>query len=105
MRIITAAISMIVLAGCGSDAPTDNQPQPLNRAAIVPAQAEDAYFVSAKAAVEARADGKSVPQAKNIILFVGDGMCMSTVTAARIYAGQENGVDDEIHHLAMEKLP
>ena len=105
MRIITAAISMIVLAGCGSDAPTDNQPQPLNRAAIVPAQAEDAYFVSAKAAVEARADGKSVPQAKNIILFVGDGMGISTVTAARIYAGQEKGVDGESYRLAMEKLP
>ena len=32
-----------------------------------------------------------VPFAKNVILFVGDGMGVSTVTAARILEGQLNG--------------
>ncbi len=44
-------------------------------------------------------------QAKNVILFVGDGMGISTVTAARIFEGQQKGVDGEGNQLAFEKLP
>jgi alkaline phosphatase len=44
-------------------------------------------------------------RAKNVILFVGDGMGVSTVTAARILAGQLQGKDGEKHSLYMEKLP
>ncbi len=33
----------------------------------------------------------SEPRAKNVILFIGDGMGISTITAARIYAGQKLG--------------
>ena len=45
--------------------------------------------------------------AKNVILFIGDGMGVTTVTAARILAGQNlrlKGGGEE-HQLAMEKLP
>jgi alkaline phosphatase len=44
-------------------------------------------------------------RAKNVILFVGDGMGVSTVTAARILSGQLQGKDGEKNILAMEKLP
>lgn len=44
-------------------------------------------------------------KAKNVILFVGDGMGVSTVTAARILEGQLNGRDGEKNSLAFEKLP
>ena len=44
-------------------------------------------------------------QAKNVILFVGDGMGISTVTAGRIYEGQKRGVDGEANSLTMERLP
>ena len=44
-------------------------------------------------------------RAKNVILFVGDGMGISTVTAGRIYEGQKRGVDGESNVLAMERLP
>lgn len=44
-------------------------------------------------------------QAKNVILFVGDGMGISTITAARIYEGQQKGIDGEGNQLAFEKLP
>ncbi len=40
-----------------------------------------------------------------MILFIGDGMGISTITAARIYAGQQKGLDGESYQLAMEKLP
>ncbi len=44
-------------------------------------------------------------KAKNIILFVGDGMGVSTVTAARIYEGQLNGKMGEENRLFFETLP
>ena len=44
-------------------------------------------------------------RAKNVILFVGDGMGVSTVTAARIFEGQMKGIDGERNLLAFEKLP
>jgi len=44
-------------------------------------------------------------RAKNVILFVGDGMGISTVTAARIFEGQQKGLDGERNKLAFEELP
>ena len=44
-------------------------------------------------------------QAKNVILFLGDGMGISTVTAARIYAGQLQGGTGEEYSLAFETFP
>lgn len=75
------------------------------REAVTPVQAEDSYYVSAAKAVEARAGGRSFGQAKNVILFVGDGMGISTITAARIHAGQLKGEDGESYQLAMDTLP
>ncbi|MFT5704758.1 MAG: alkaline phosphatase [Shewanella sp.] len=43
--------------------------------------------------------------AKNIILFVGDGMGVSTVTAARILEGQLKGQTGEENSLSFETLP
>jgi len=44
-------------------------------------------------------------RAKNVILFVGDGMGVSTVTAARILEGQLRGADGEYNRLSFEKFP
>ena len=44
-------------------------------------------------------------RAKNVILFVGDGMGISTVTAARIYEGQKRGQPGEENLLSFEKFP
>ena len=43
--------------------------------------------------------------AKNVILFVGDGMGISTITAARILDGQMNGLQGEEHQLSFDKFP
>lgn len=43
--------------------------------------------------------------AKNVILFIGDGMGLSTVTAARIFDGQLRGENGEENVLAFEQLP
>ncbi len=52
-----------------------------------------------------KAATNSRKRAKNIILFVGDGMGISTVTAARIYAGQMQGDTGEENRLFFETLP
>jgi alkaline phosphatase len=44
-------------------------------------------------------------RAKNVIVFVGDGMGISTQTAARIYEGQQLGLAGEEHELFFEKFP
>lgn len=43
-------------------------------------------------------------KAKNVILFVGDGMSIATVTAARILQGQLNGQPGEENQLAFDTL-
>ena len=48
--------------------------------------------------VEAPAPAK----AKNVILFIGDGMGISTITAARIYEGQKRGETGEENLLSFE---
>lgn len=43
-------------------------------------------------------------KAKNVILFVGDGMGISTITAMRIYDGQTKGMDGEDNVLSFEEF-
>ena len=42
---------------------------------------------------------------RGVILFLGDGMGISTVTAARIFAGQRAGGPGEEHSLSFESFP
>ncbi|MEC7889334.1 MAG: alkaline phosphatase [Pseudomonadota bacterium] len=46
----------------------------------------------------------SEQRARNVILFIGDGMGISTVTAARIYAGQKQGQTGEEYVLPFENF-
>ena len=43
--------------------------------------------------------------AKNIILFIGDGMDVATVTAARILEGQNKGLSGEENFLSFGQFP
>ena len=43
--------------------------------------------------------------AKNIILFVGDGMSLTTVTASRIFEGQRKGLLGEENNLSFDNFP
>jgi len=66
----------------------------------------NAWFADGRQAVRRAArfvEGE--PAAKNVILFVGDGMGVSTVTAARILEGQRRGQPGEENRLAFETLP
>lgn len=69
-------------------------------------QAADSYFVDAQADLEARLQVRpNTGRAKNVILFIGDGMGVSTLTAARIRQGQRAGQDGESTWTAMDRLP
>lgn len=49
-------------------------------------------------------DAPAAPKAKNVILFIGDGMGISTITAARIYEAQKRGETGEENQLSFEKF-
>lgn len=51
-----------------------------------------------------RAPPKRAKKAKNLIVFIGDGMGVSTITAGRIWQGQSTGVDGESFVTAMDSL-
>lgn len=65
-------------------------------------QRDSAWFQDAAGRVAER-PGSS--KARNVILFIGDGMGISTVTAARILAGQQLGGPGEDHSLSFERFP
>lgn len=72
--------------------------------------ASNTWFTDGKRKVEvaqstAEAIEAAKGQAKNVILFVGDGLGVSTITAARILEGQQMGKQGEEHELSFDKFP
>ena len=47
----------------------------------------------------------NINKAKNVILFIGDGMGLSTVMASRVYKGQQEGRPGEEEVLSFEAFP
>ncbi|MCC6982665.1 MAG: alkaline phosphatase [Bauldia sp.] len=93
--VLLAGASLLVSAGAAI----------AQSAATLP-QISDNYFVTGQEALLAHlAQQPNVNRAKNIILFVGDGFSVSTLTAARIYDGQTRGVDGESNALTIDLLP
>ncbi|MGC9491704.1 alkaline phosphatase [Vibrio genomosp. F10] len=69
-------------------------------------QQSDTWYTQGQSAITAAKKLKPITgPAKNVILFIGDGMSVGTMTAARIYAGQNKGLKGEEYSLAMESLP
>lgn len=64
------------------------------------------WFTEAQASVKNKVSAsKYLGHAKNVILFVGDGMGISTLTAARILDGQQKGMLGEENYLSFERYP
>jgi alkaline phosphatase len=69
-------------------------------------QTNDAYFKTAEQELATRlALTPNTNKAKNIILMIGDGMGVTTVTASRIYGGQKAGKDGPSNNLTMDAFP
>ena len=74
--------------------------------AVVPeAQKSSHWFTEGQQFIEKQAQQAASNKAKNVILFVADGMGVSTITAARIFAGQMAGHSGEEHFLSFETMP
>ena len=69
----------------------------------------DFWYEEARATLRQRlslaGQTRPAPRAKNVILMVGDGMGVSTVTAARILRGQRQGRAGEDATLAWDRFP
>ncbi|MFK7859812.1 MAG: alkaline phosphatase [Granulosicoccus sp.] len=78
----------------------------INAQAIPESQRQNPWFLDGQAHVNSRLENQTrqagVSQAKNVILFVGDGMGISTLSAARILGGQRMGGDGEEASLSFE---
>ncbi|WP_430392228.1 alkaline phosphatase [Dyella sp. 20L07] len=103
--------SFSLLSACGSQAVS---PPAARTAAIdVPAiQRPDGetpqwwFRNGAAAAAHLAAQSNSSGQrAKNVIVFLGDGMSIPTIAAAHVRAGQIKGVDGESYRLSFEQFP
>jgi len=63
-----------------------------------------ALLLTTAAAPAFAEEATAEPRAKNVILFIGDGMGISTITAARIYEAQKRGETGEENQLSFEKF-
>ena len=94
MRLIFAAVLCLVAAGGATAQTTPALPT------------SDAYYKDAEQTLAARAAIKpNKKRARNVILFVGDGMDPTTVAAARIFDGQSRGEEGEENFLSFERFP
>jgi alkaline phosphatase len=92
----SGALALLLLAGAASA----QAPDP------AATRSADPWFQAGRRAVaEARAATARARGAKNVILFVGDGMSPTTVVAARIRAGQLAGKTGEENLLSFERFP
>lgn len=95
--LIRILVAVAALGGAGGGA---------GACAAQPVQAGDAYYKAAQAQLAAaKAEPPPLRRARNVIIFIGDGMGVSTLAAARDLAGQKAGVDGASHRLSFERLP
>ncbi|MCE9685218.1 alkaline phosphatase [Shewanella sp. AS16] len=78
-----------------------------NAAVLPTTQTDSQWFKDSAANVAAKTQLETKEHAKNVILFVGDGMGISTLTAARIYQGQQmaGNKGGEENFLSFEQFP
>lgn len=102
-----ALAACLALAGCAATQARD--PAAAGIVVDVPAVAHPAgetpQWWYRSGAARAAANGAMAGRARNVIVFLGDGMSLTTVAAARILDGQRAGGSGEEHLLAFERFP
>ncbi len=112
MRVFPLACLATLLAACSGnvrDTPQAGEVAgsiaPVEVPAVAHPQGETAAWWYRSGAARAAANGAMRGQAKNVIVFLGDGMSLTTVAAARILDGQRKGGPGEDNQLAWETFP
>ena len=75
---------------------------------VIPQESPEKWYLVAQKdlnfALNFKEDRSAI--AKNVLFYVGDGMGITTITAARIFKGQrEDGVSGEEGYLSWERFP
>ncbi|HEX7990192.1 MAG TPA: alkaline phosphatase [Stenotrophomonas sp.] len=104
---LSAALSTLLLGACASTGP---QSGPANAVSVDVPQitrpdGETPQWWYRDGAARAAGNGAMAGKAKNVILFLGDGMSLTTVAAARILEGQRKGQPGEENLLSWERFP
>jgi alkaline phosphatase len=103
-RYAFSLLSLALLAGCAPVAQRAPDVGAATAAAAFPArETPEGWFRAGAAAAHANAPQRA--HAKNVIVFLGDGMGIPTITAARILDGQRNGGSGEENRLSFENFP
>ena len=108
-------LSSVLLASCLIAAPllAQSAPAPAPAPAPIPApvakppiNTSQGYLKAGQAELaRLEADKPNNNKARNVIIFIGDGMGVSTLTAGRIFEGQQLGLDGESYVAQMDRLP
>lgn len=99
LKLSSLGLISFVLSACTPERAGQSLPQH---------QVNNTWYSDGQASIqkkEAALKLASHGKAKNVILFVGDGMGISTLTAARILEGQLKGQTGEENYLSFEKFP
>jgi alkaline phosphatase len=109
MPLVRKALPLLMLGlvACINAAPSSAGSVAANPPSVAqqPARETAQGWFRSGAQTAAALRGGQVDSAKNIILFLGDGMSMTTVAAARILEGQRQGSTGEEHRLSFEEFP
>ncbi|AWV07870.1 alkaline phosphatase [Marilutibacter maris] len=106
--LVPALLVPALLTACASIAPagrTDAGGIAVDVPTIQHPQQETPQWWYRDGAAQAAARGAMAGKARNVILFVGDGMSLPTVAAARILDGQRKGGPGEENRLSWERFP
>ena len=109
MRFLTAGLACsltLLCAACASSGTsTAGHVRPIDVPPAATRADETAQWWYRSGAARAAGNGAMEGQAKNVIVFLGDGMSLTTVAAARILEGQRLGGSGEEHALSWEHFP
>lgn len=109
MRFLTAgfacSLTLLCAACASSGASGTGQVRPIDVPPAASRADETPQWWYRSGAARAAGNGAMAGDAKNIIVFLGDGMSLTTVAAARILEGQRLGGSGEEHALSWEHFP
>ena len=97
---IATVLAVAAALSCGTPSHAQSAP-----AVQGPESVADWYNAGSAFMAQNKALYNNTRRAKNVILFVGDGMGVSTVTAARILEGQMKGKPGEENRLSFDNFP
>ncbi|MGH8087773.1 MAG: alkaline phosphatase, partial [Stenotrophomonas sp.] len=106
--LVAAVATTLLLGACATSAPTSGanaRTIQVDVPAVAHPAGETPQWWYRSGAARAAGSGAMDGRAKNVILFLGDGMSLTTVAAARIFEGQRNGNPGEENLLSWERFP